>query len=418
MDMTKEYNALSFPNFRLFWSGQFVSLIGTWMQNTVQPLLAYRLTNQPFYLGLIGFAASLPGLLLYLPAGVIVEKMDKRKVVIVLQTVMMLQAFALAYLTFTEQINIGYIIGMTVVMGIASAFELTARQAMLVEMVSMKALPNAIALNSAIFNGARVIGPTLTTPFLLLLHDQGFGWAFVANGVSYLFVILSLVLIKTQPNINPATKSEKHSMLADFMDGQKFIRATPVVFLLILIVTIPSFFGFPFGQQMPVFASDVLRTAKDTSADVAARNSLLITAQGFGALMAAAMLAVFSTIRRKGLALVVGQIAFAIALIGFSFAQIPSIALLLLVVVGWGTVTQLALTNTLIQLSVPDELRGRVISTYFWAQSAVAPFGSLFIGFLAQQYSAPIAVRVGGIVCLVGYVAVHIFKPTIRNAVA
>lgn len=415
--MANEFNALSYRDFRLFWSGQFVSLIGTWMQNTVQPLIAYMLTNQPFYLGLIGFAASLPGLLFTLPAGVLVEKMDKRRVVIAMQAVMMAQAFTLAYLTFSNQLTIWHILGLTILLGAASSFELTARQAMLVDMVGKKAIPNAIALNSAIFNGARVIGPTLTAPFLLLLHDQGFGWAFLANGISYLFVIFSLLFIRSKPRV-VEPEAPRRSLVADFMDGQKFIRATPVVFMLILIVTIPSFFGFPFGQQMPVFASDILRGAQDTSTDVAARNSLLITAQGLGALIAAGMLALFSQIRRKGLALVVGQIAFALALIGFSFSRQAGLAAGLLVVVGWGTVTQLALTNTLIQLAVPDELRGRVISTYFWAQSAVAPFGSLAIGFLAQQLGAPVAVRIGGVICLLGYVVAHMLKPTVRNAVA
>jgi MFS family permease len=412
--MTSEYNALSYRDFRLFWGGQFLSLIGTWMQNTVQPLLAYHLTNQPIYLGIIGFASSVPGLLLTLPAGVFVEKMDKRKLVIALQGVMMLQAFAMAFLTFAGLITIWYIAGLSFVLGAASAIEITARQAMLTDMVDTKAIPSAIALNSSIFNGARVIGPVLTAPFLLLLHDQGIGWAFFANGVSYLFVILSLLLMKSRPKIE--TDSRPNSLISDFVEGQKFIRSSPVVFLLILIVTIPSFFGFPFGQLMPIFASEVLRGVKDTAAAVDARNSFLITAQGVGALLAAIFLAAYSRMRHKGRVLVVGQLAFAVALIGFTYAVDATIASLLLVIVGWGVVTQLALTNTLIQLSVPNHLRGRVISTYFWAQSALAPFGSLFIGYLAQQFDAPTAVRVGGVICLVGYLAVHIFKPTIRNA--
>jgi len=410
-----ETNALSYRDFRIFWTGQFISLIGTWMQNTVQPLLAYHLTGQPIYLGIIGFASAVPGLLFTLPAGVYVEKMDKRKVVIYMQGVMMLQAFAMAYLTFSGLVTIWYIVGLSFVLGAASAFELTARQAMLADIVSLKAIPSAIALNSSIFNGARVIGPSLTAPFLLLLHEQAIGWAFFANGVSSLFVLISLLFMKSGSKI--AVNTEKRSLMGDFVEGQKFIRSSPVVFLLILIVTIPSFFGFPFGQLMPVFASEVLRGVNDTAAMVDARNSFLITAQGVGALLAAIILAWFSSMRRKGLFLVFGQLAFAAALIGFSFAVDPTIASLLLVIVGWGVVTQLALTNTIIQLSTPDGMRGRVISTYFWAQSAVAPFGSLFIGYLAQQFDTPTAVRVGGIICLLGYVVVHLIKPTIRNAV-
>lgn len=399
----------------MFWSGQFVSLIGTWMQNTIQPLLAYQLTSQPIYLGLIGFATSLPGLLFTLPAGVLVEKIDKRKFVIFLQVVMMLQAFSMAYLTLSGLINIWMIIGLSFLLGLASAFEITARQSMVVELVSKKAIPSAIALNSGIFNTARVLGPSLTAPFLLLFQDQGIGWAFFANGVSYLFVILSLLWMESTPR--KKIEGTRPNLFADFMVGQKYIRSSQVLFLLILIVTIPSFFGFPFGQLIPVFASDVLRGVQDSVATVNARNSLLMTAQGVGALLAAILLAIFTSIRRKGRLLVIGQVTFAAALVLFSFTNDTTIACLLLVFIGWGTITQLALTNTLIQLSVPDELRGRVISTYFWAQSAAAPFGSLLIGYLAENFNAPFAVRIGGIVCLVGYLSINFIKPAVRKSV-
>jgi MFS family permease len=413
--MTNSYQALSYRNFRLFWTGQFVSLIGTWMQNTVQPYLAYRLTNQPFYLGLIGFSSAIPALFITLPAGVYLERMNKRHVVIALQAVMMVQAIYLGILTLTGTVTIWHILALSFVLGLASAVEVSARQAMIAELIHKNALPNAIALNSAIFNAARVIGPSLTAPFLLLLHDNGIGWAFIANGISYLFVLISLVMMDNKPIIS--AKKEHFSWRAEFSEGIAFIRATPVVALLILVVTLPSFFGFPFSQQIPVFATDVFKTLQDTAASVASRNSLFITAVGAGALIAAVTLAVYSTLHRKGLWLTIGQITFAIAIIGFSLTTNLTVGVFLLVVAGWGTVTQLALTNTLIQLSVPDELRGRVISTYFWAQQGVAPFGSLFIGFLAQQAGAPAAVRIGGIVCLVGYLAVAFFKPTIRKVV-
>ena len=177
------------------------------MQNTVLPLLAYHLTSQPIYLGIIGFASAVPGLLFTLPAGVLVEKTDKRKVVIYMQGVMMLQAFAMAYLTFSGLVTIWYIVGLSFVLGAASAFELTARQAMLADIVGSKAIPSAIALNSSIFNGARVLGPSLTAPFLLLLHDQAIGWAFFANGVSYLFVLVSLLFMKTRFSIAQNVRS-------------------------------------------------------------------------------------------------------------------------------------------------------------------------------------------------------------------
>ncbi len=413
--MSNSPNALSYHDFRIFWTGQFVSLIGTWMQNTVQPYLAYRLTNQPFYLGLIGFSGAIPALFITLPAGVYLERLNKRNVVIVMQGVMMLQAFFLAYLTLTGRVAIWHILFLSFILGLASAVEVSARQAMIAELVSKNAIPNAIALNSAIFNTARVIGPSLTAPFLLFFQDQGIGWAFFANGISYLFVLVSLLMIGSKPGI--LAKRPNFSLFSDLRDGIKYIRATPVVALLILVVTLPAFFGFPYSQQIPVFATDVFKTISDTSAAVASRNSLMITAVGVGALIAAIMLVFYSTLRHKGLLLTIGQITFAISLIGFSLTTSLPVGLLLLVLSGWGTVTQLALTNTLIQLAVPDALRGRVISTYFWAQQGIAPFGSLFIGFLAQQAGAPLALRVGGIICLVGYVAVALLNPIIRKTV-
>jgi len=407
------FPALASRNYRLFWSGQFVSLIGSWMQSTVLPYLAYRMSGQPFYLGLIGFASSLPALLFMLPLGVLIERWDKRRTVIIMQIVLMMQAFALAFLTLTGVINIWYIIGLAFISGMANAVEITARQAMIVELVGKEALPNAIALNSTAFNLARVIGPSLTAPFLVLLQDNGEGWAFFANGVSYLFVIVGLLFVNSRSKIKP--QAENRSILTGFKEGQVYIRGTSTVALIISLVAIFGFFGFPFGQQIPVFARDVLQSAGDTNAAVATRNSLLVTAQGVGALIAAVSLAVFSTIRRKGLALSAGQVVFAAALIGLSASRSMGTTLPLMVLVGWGMVTQLALANTLIQLAVPDELRGRVISTYLWAMQGIAPFGSLFLGMLAQNWGAPAAVALGGSVCLIAAISIHSFQPAVRR---
>lgn len=412
---SERFPALTSRDFRIFWSGQFLSLIGTWMQSTVQPYLAYRLTNQPLYLGLVGFAASLPAFFLTLPAGVFIERWDKRKTVIFMQAVMMVQAFVLAALTLAGVVTIWHILFLSLILGAASAIEISARQAMIVELVGKQALPNAIALNSTIFNAARVLGPSLTAPFLVLLHDQGVGWAFFANGVSYLCVIISLFFVRTHPTI--AMPLATRSILSDFAEGQKYIRKTSLVAMLILLAAVPSFFGFPFTQLIPVFAKDVLKTVGDTDTIVATRNSLMVTAQGIGAFMAAAWLAAFSGLRRKGLMLSIGEVVFALGLIGLSLSHTINQAFPMMVVIGWGIVTQLALTNTLIQLFVPDELRGRVISTYFWGQNGVAPFGSLFIGWLAQDWGAATAVLLGGMVCLVISLAVHAFKPQLRRTV-
>jgi MFS family permease len=405
----QRFPALTSRNFRLFLAGQFVSLIGSWMQSTILPFLAYQITNQPIYLGLLGFASSLPALFLMLPMGVYVERWDKRRTVIVMQVVLMAQAFVLAFLALSGRITIVHIISLSFIAGVASSLEITARQAMIAELAGRDSLPNAIALNSTIFNAARVIGPSLTAPFLILLKNQGSGWAFFANGVSFLFVILSLLLMTTRSEIH--VDRAQNTLLTDFLEGQKFIRGSALVMLIIALVSIFSFFGFPYSQQIPVFAKDVLHVAGDTDAAVATRNSILVTAQGVGALVAAVTLAAYSTIRRKGLVMVAGQLVFAAGLLGMAFSRSLRLSVVCIALVGWGTIIQLALANTLIQLAVPDALRGRVISTYFWAQMGAAPFGSLFIGWLAQTRGAQLAVGVGGAICLASALLIHTLRP-------
>lgn len=409
--LQKHFVALTYKNFRLFWIGQFVSLIGTWMQSTVQPYLAYKITGQPFYLGLIGFAATLPSLLFTLPAGVLIERFNKKKVVIFMQSIMMTHAFCLAYLALSGQIKIWHIIILAFVGGCANSIELIARQSMLIEMVDKEALPNAIALNSTIFNAARVLGPSIAAPFLVFLRDSGEGWAFFANGVSFIVVILMLFIIKTKPKFE---RSETKRGITEFFEGQKYIFSSKLISGLIIMVLIPSLFGFPVLQQIPAFAKDVLATSADTTASPAARNSLLITFQGIGALISALSLAYFSHIKQKTILLTIGQFVFAIGIIGLSFSRLFYLSLFWIMLIGWGTVTQLALTNTLIQLSVSDNLRGRVISTYLWAMNGITPIGSLIIGSLSQTVGVPQAALIGGTLCIAGYLALHLIRPIFR----
>ncbi len=410
------FPALSSRNFAIFWVGQFVSLIGTWMQSTTQPYLAYRISGQPFDLGLIGFAATLPTLLLALPGGVIVERLDKRKAVIVLQAVMMLQALGLAALTLSGLIQIWHIVIMAFILGIANAIEITARQAMLVELVGKERLPNAIALQATIFNAARVLGPMIAAPFLVFISENGDGWAFLANGVSYLFAVIGLFFVSTP--FKAARQAKKGiNLLEEFKEGQRYIRSTPVVGMLILMSSVIGFIGFPLIQQIPVIARDVLAQTGDTQATQAARNSLLFTFQGIGALIAALTLATFNP-QRKGWLLTFGQTAFALSLIALSFNRIIPLAAVLIMLVGWGTVTMLATTNTLIQLDVPDTLRGRVFSTYLWGLQGVAPFGSLAIGWISQNWGVPVALLLCGMACLVFIGTIHVHNPGIRQRVA
>jgi predicted MFS family arabinose efflux permease len=418
MKLTQRFPALASRDFVIFWVGQFISLIGTWMQSTTLPYLAYRISGQPLDLGLIGFSATLPTLLLALPGGVIVERLDKRKTVILLQGVMLLQALALAVLTFTGLIRIWHIVLLAFILGTANAIEITARQSMLVELVGKPALPNAISLQATIFNTARVLGPSLTAVVLVLVKNQGEGWSFLINAFSFLFVILGLTLVRTPYRIAPQDRPEGSSLATEFRQGWDYIRGERVIFVVILLAALIGFFGFPFNQQIPALARDVLVQAADSETLVKARTSALYLAQGVGALAAALIISGFSQMRRKGLLMTVGEFVFAIGLIAISFVrQVPQ-ALVLIGVLGWSMVSQLMMMNILIQVSVPDQLRGRVFSIYLWALQGVAPFGSLFIGWLAQTVGVPQAALLCGILCLTALVITHGSNPLVRKTVA
>ncbi len=413
---TSRFPAFASRDFSIFWVGQFLSLIGTWMQNTTLPYLAYRLTGRPLDLGLIGFSSTLPTLLLALPGGVLVEHMDKRRIVIVMQTIEMLQAFALSFLTLTGVIQIWHIIFLSFVLGAASAIEITARQAMLIELVGKAALPNAIALQTTIFNAARVLGPSLTAVVLVLIKNQGEGWAFFINAVSFLFVIIGLFFVRTPYKVNAAAQANrKRSMVAEFSEGQRYILGNSTVALVILMAAVVGFFGFPFGQQIPAVARDVLKQIGDTETIIKARTSALYIAQGVGALVSAIFISTFSDIKRKGFLLAIGQFIFAIALIGIALTRSSTLAMGLIVLLGWAIVTQLAMMNILIQIAVPDALRGRVFSTYLWALQGVAPFGSLFIGWVAQAWNVPLSALICGGVCLLAAILIHSLNPAFRR---
>lgn len=392
-----------------------MSVIGTWMQNTAQPYLAYRISGRPLDLGLIGFASTLPTLLLALPAGVLVERWDKRKTVIIFQSIMSLQAFGLAALTFTGHIQIWHIGLLALMFGIASAVEITARQAMLIELSGREALPSAIALQSMVFNIGRVIGPLMASWLLTSTGTEGS--VFLTNGVSYLFVIAGLLIIQARYKVPRETSGQK-SLSTEFREGLGYIRRNSLVASIILMSALVGFFGFPLVQQIPALARDVLRTPIDTEIMVAARTSQLYAAQGAGALLAALLAAYLSSSRNKGFMVTLGQIAFIVPLIALGFVVNLNISLILLVLMGWGTVTQLVSMNTLIQVSVPNGLRGRVFSVYLWALQGVAPFGSLLIGWLAQNWGVPLAALTGGLVSLVSIGALHLVSPRVRRAQA
>lgn len=402
--ITNRFPALSSRDFAIFLAGQFISVIGTWAQATALPYLAYRISGRPLDLGLIGFSTTLPTLLFALPAGVLIERWDKRKTVIILQAVMSVQAFGLAYLAITGRIEIWHIVILAFVYGSAVAVEVTARQAMLIELAGKEALPNAIALQTTAFNLGRILGPLIAAWLIAMTGTEGS--VFLANGISFVFIVASLLAARTRFKVEKEAKISQ-GIKSEFKEGLAYIRNSTVVLSAILMSSLLGFFGIPLLQQIPAVARDILKTAMDTEVVVAARTSSLYTAQGVGAVIAAFMMTYFSSADKNKM-LLWGQAFFIFPIILLGMTANQYLALALLALIGWGTVTQLISMNTMIQIRVPDELRGRVFSVYFWALQGVAPFGSIVIGSVAQTWNVPTAILTGGLVCLAGIVLVRL----------
>lgn len=399
------FPALASRDYVLFLSGQFISVIGTWMQATALPYLAYRISGRPLDLGLIGFSTTLPTLLFALPAGVLVEHWDKRKTVIILQALMSVQAFGLAYLAFTKQLQIWHIVGLAFFYGSAVAVEVTARQAMLIELSGKEALPSAIALQTTAFNLGRILGPLCAGWLIAATGNEGI--VFLMNGISFVFVIIGLLFARTSYKVEKESKTSQ-GMGNEFKEGLRFIGSNTVVLSAILMSTLLGFFGIPLVQQIPAIARDILLPILQVETLIAARTSSLYTAQGVGAVTAAFMMAYFG-LANKGKTLLWGQVLFIIPIIILGTTTNSTLALVLLAFVGWGTVTQLISMNTMIQVRVPNELRGRVFSIYFWGLQGVAPFGSILVGWVAQTWNVQMAVVGGGLACLAGVILVRSF---------
>lgn len=406
--ITRRFPALASRDYILFIVGQLISVIGTWMQATALPYLAYRISGRPLDLGIIGFSNTLPTLLFALPAGVLVERWDKRKTVIIFQALMSLQAFGLTYLSYTGKLQMWHIVWLAFFYGSAVAVEVTARQAMLIELTGKDALPSGIALQTTAFNVGRVLGPLCAA--WIIAATGGEGAVFLANAISFVFVIAGLLFARTRYRV-PQEITKKRDLVQEFKEGIRYIRDNVMVMSVILMAALVGFFGIPLVQQIPALARDVLRTVMDTESMIAARTSNLYAAQGVGALIAAFLAATWSSVNKHKM-LLLGQVAFIFPIIALGWTSTLNIALFLLAFIGWGTVIQLVMMNTLVQTEVPDNLRGRVFSVYFWALQGVAPFGSVVIGSIAQAWNVPMAAVVAGTICLFGIVIIRL---TLRN---
>jgi len=388
--------ALGHRNFRLFWTGQLISLIGTWMQNVARGWLVLELTGSAFWLGMVGLASSLPVLFLSLWAGTIVDSVSKRKLIICTQAISMVAAFVLSALTLTQTVQVWHVMVLSLLLGAVFAFDAPARQSFTVEMVGKDDLMNAVALNSAIFNGARVAGPAIGA---IALAWQGPGLAFFLNGLSYLAVIIGLFMIKLPPHVR---KKESSNSFRRMMEGLHYVRKDESIATLMLIVSTVSIFAFPYAVLMPIFADQVLNVGTGGY-------GMLMAFSGIGSLLGALSLTVQSgrTHTNRGRIVKIGVIGLPLFLFTFALSQNYLLSLAMLVGVGWTMISINATINTIIQTSVPDELRGRVNGVYAFLFIGMAPLGNLLAGVLADHFGAPAAVAIGAAVC--GMVILYIF---------
>jgi MFS family permease len=392
--------ALRHRNFQLFFGGQIISLIGTWMQSVAQMWLVYRLTGSSLWLGVVGFASQIPIFLLSPVAGTVADRYNRHRVVIATQATMMVLASILAALQLGNWLTVREIIVLASLLGVVNAFDIPARQSFLVEMVGREDLMNAIALNSSMFNGARVVGPAVAG---VLVAAIGEGWCFFINAVSFIAVITGLLLMKIVPReIGPPTPMIEH-----IAEGFQFARQTRPVRDLLLLIGVVSLVGMPYTVLMPIFADQILHGG-------AWGLGLLMGATGVGALFGALFLASRTGVRGLGRVAALSATGFGALLIVFAFSRNFIFSLIVLVPTGFTIMTQMACANTLIQSMVPDRLRGRMMSLYSMMLMGMAPLGALFGGVVANWISAPWAVAIGGIACLgaarIFYVRLHILR--------
>jgi MFS family permease len=398
--------ALQYRNYRLFFGGQIVSLVGTWITTTATSWLVYRLTGSAILLGVVGFAGQFPAFLLGPFAGIVVDRHDRHRLLVVTQTISMLQSFSLAALTLSGHITIAQIVALNIVQGIVNAFDMPGRQSFLIQMIENKAdLGNAIALNSSMVNAARLVGPSVAG---LVIAAVGEGWCFFIDGVSYVAVIVALLLMRI--SVPDRRAAARGAALQQFRDGFSYAFGFAPIRSIIGLLAIVSLVGVPYAVLMPIFAADVFHGGPHTL-------GLLMTASGCGALGGALWLAARKSVVGLGRVIPIASAVFGVGLICFSFAPTLWIGIPFMVVTGFGFMTQMAASNTVIQTIVDDEKRGRVMSFYMMAFLGTVPFGSLISGWLSSRIGAPHTLLVGGICCTAGAAWFARQLPAIRHVV-
>ena len=399
------FRALQYRNYRLYFGGQGVSLIGTWMQKIALSWLVYRLTNSAFLLGIVGFTSQIPTFILGPFSGVVADRLNRLRIIITTQTLYTILAFILAFLVLSGHIQVWQIIFLSILSGLVDVFDIPARQSFVIDMVEKKEdLGNAIALNSMMFNGARLIGPSIAG---ILIAVVGEGTCFLINGISFLAVIYALFAMRISPR-----KSEPQNthIFQELKEGFNYAFNSIPIRTILLLLGLYSLMGAPYIVLMPIFARDILHGGPHTL-------GFLMGATGIGALIGALFLASRKKVVGLEKIIPLAGTIFSIGIIAFSFSRILLVSLILMVSAGFGMMVQIASSNTILQTIVDDDKRGRIMSFYAMALMGTTPFGSLLSGILASKIGAGNTLMVGGICCLVGVIIFFNKLPALRKSI-
>jgi MFS family permease len=397
--------ALHHRNYRLFFGGQSISLVGTWMQQIAMSWLVYRLTNSALLLGIVGFSSQIPVFLFASIAGVYADRWNRHRMLVVTQTLSMIQALTLAFLTLYGVIQVWQIIVLSITIGVINAFDMPTRQSFIVQIVDKaEDLGNAIALNSFMFNGARLIGPAIAGILIGLLGE---GVCFLINGLSFVGIIIALLAMKV-----PKRKKAAHTsrLWHDLKEGYSYAFGFAPIRYILLQLGLMSFMGMAYTVLMPIFAKDILHGGPHTL-------GFLMAASGIGALTGAVYLASRQTILGLGRLIVYASVIFGMGIIAFSFSEILIVSLSMMVFTGFGMIVQIASGNTILQSIVEEDKRGRVMSIYTTAIIGMAPIGNLFAGALASWIGAPNTLILSGLCCIIGSLLFALKLPHIRKKV-
>jgi len=396
------FTALKYPNYRLWFWGQMISLFGSWMQSTAQGYLIFELTKSPAYLGYAGFANGVPTWFFMLYAGVVADRMSRRKLMLMTQTSMMILAFVTAGLTFLHLIQPWHIILLAFCFGVTNAFDAPARQAIVQELVDYKDMTNAIALNSAMFNTSVALGPAFGGLTYALF---GPAWCFTINGLSFIAVIAALSAMKLKPS---APRTKQNSVLTDLKEGLGYVVAHSMIRTIISLVGVISLFGFAFATLMPAWAVKILHGNATT-------NGFLQSARGFGALASALLIASLGRFKFRGKLLTFGSFAFPVLLVIFAFIRWEPLSMLFLFGIGFALILVFNLANASVQTLTPDALRGRVMSIYSLTFFGSMPLGALLIGWMATKAGEPTTIVINALITLTYASILLVFVPKLRK---